>query len=143
LKAFKSQEVKSKMAETQSLKHSAYWFMVVGASAALVHYVIAVTIEHFSLLTPALANMAGFISAFPVSYFGHSSLSFAQQDTSHQQSLPRFLLVAITGFCANQSLLIFCLNHTNLPFWFVLGLVMVIIAISTYVLSRYWAFKVK
>jgi putative flippase GtrA len=135
--------VNQKIAETQSVKHSAYWFLVVGASAALVHYVIAVTIEHFSLLTPALANIVGFMSAFPVSYLGHSSLSFAQQDASHQQSLPRFSLVAITGFCANQALLVFSLNYTNLPFWFELGLVMVIISISTYVLSRYWAFKAK
>lgn len=132
-----------KMAEAQSLKRSAYWFIAVGASAAIIHYIIAVTIEHFSLLTPALANIVGFITAFPVSYVGHSSLSFAQQDANHQQSLPRFLLVAITGFCANQALLVLCLNYTNLPFWFVLGLVMVVIAVSTYVLSRCWAFKAK
>ena len=132
-----------KMVVAESFKRSAYWFIVVGATAALVHYIIAVTIEHFSLMTPALANIVGFSSAFPVSYVGHRSLSFAQQDTSHQQALPRFLLVAIIGFCANQTLLLFCLNYTKLPFWLALGLVMLIIAVSTYVLSRYWAFKTK
>lgn len=132
-----------KMADAQSLKRSAYWFIAVGASAALVHYIVAVVIEHFSLATPALANIIGFCSAFPVSYFGHRSLSFAQQDTIHQQALPRFLIVAITGFCANQTLLLFCLQYTKLPFWLALGLVMVIIAVSTYMLSRYWAFKAK
>jgi putative flippase GtrA len=132
-----------KMVVAPSFKRSAYWFIAVGASAALVHYIIAVAIEHFALMPPALANIAGFISAFPVSYLGHRSLSFAQQDASHQQALPRFLLVAIMGFCANQTLLLFCLNYTKLPFWLALGLVMVIIAVSTYALSRYWAFKAK
>jgi putative flippase GtrA len=128
---------------SHSLKKSAYWFTIVGAVAALVHYIVAVFLESNALLVPVKANIAGFICAFPVSYFGHRSLSFAHQKSSHQQAFSRFLLVAISGFCANQTLLILCLKWLNMPFWLALGLVMVIIAVSTYVLSCYWAFQAK
>ncbi len=132
-----------KTVDAQLFKHSSYWFIAVGASAALVHYVVAVTINQFSIVTAGVANVIGFGIAFPVSYFGHRLLSFAQQQTSHQQTLPRFLLVASGGFFANQLLLLLCLQYTNLPFWLALGLVMIIIAVTTYLLSRYWAFKAK
>jgi len=33
------------------------------------------------------------------------------------------------------------LTYTALPFWFVLGVVMVLIAVSTWLLSRFWAFE--
>ncbi|WP_137718550.1 GtrA family protein [Methylobacillus flagellatus] len=117
------------------------WFTLVGIAAALVHYAVAVSLEAWQL-TPSWANVCGFALAFPVSYIGHRRWSFAQQAASHGQALPRFLAVAIAGFAANQLLLISLLHgYSWLPFWLVLGLVMVVIAVSTYVLSRYWAFK--
>jgi len=35
------------------------------------------------------------------------------------------------------------LRYTPLPFWLLLGMVMVVVALSTYLLSHYWAFKSK
>ncbi|MDP3677828.1 MAG: GtrA family protein [Methylotenera sp.] len=122
---------------TQSLS----WFTVIGIIAAAVHYVIAVGLEWSHLLPPTQANIIGFLTAFPVSYFGHRKLSFSSHSATHKQAFPRFLAVAVTGFIANQSLVIGALRFTQLPFWLVLGFVMVVIAISTYLLSRYWAFK--
>ena len=120
---------------------SASWFAVVGALAALTHYVIAVSFEHSALLTASQANIAGFAAAFPVSYFGHRKFSFAGHNANHFQSFPRFLSVAVLGFLANQTLVLNALQYTKLPFWFALGLVMVIVAVSTYLLSKFWAFK--
>ncbi|NOS96611.1 MAG: GtrA family protein [Methylotenera sp.] len=122
---------------TQSLS----WFTIIGIIAAAVHYVIAVGLEWSHLLPPTQANIIGFLSAFPVSYFGHSKLSFSNQNATHKQAFPRFLAVAVAGFVANQSLVIVALRFTQLPFWLVLGFIMVVIAASTYLLSRYWAFK--
>jgi hypothetical protein len=48
--------------------------------------------------------------------------------------------VALLGFFANQLLLWLALTYTPLPFWLVLGAVMVLVAISTWLLSRFWAF---
>ncbi len=120
---------------------SVSWFTIVGALAALTHFIVAVGFEYSALLTASHANIAGFIAAFPVSYFGHRKFSFAGQDSSHRSAFPRFLSVAVLGFLANQTLVLNALQYTKLPFWFVLGVVMVLVAASTYLLSKFWAFK--
>ncbi|MDO9051036.1 MAG: GtrA family protein [Methylotenera sp.] len=125
----------------QTHTQSISWFTVIGIIAAAVHYMIAVGLEWSYLLPPTQANIIGFLTAFPVSYFGHRKLSFSSQSATHKQAFPRFLAVAVAGFIANQSLVIGALRFTQLPFWLVLGFVMVVIAVSTYLLSRYWAFK--
>ena len=73
--------------------------------------------------------------------FRSRQFSFAHQPTTHQRALPRFFSVALLGFLGNQSLVVAGLLFTALPFWLILGIVMVIIAISTYLLSHFWAFK--
>ncbi len=125
----------------QTHKHAISWFAVIGAIAAGVHYFIAVGLEFTQLLTAVYANVAGFLFAFPVSYFGHRKFSFSGQRSSHWYAFPRFFFVALLGFIANQFLVINALRYTNIPFWLTLGIVMVLVAISTYLLSRYWAFK--
>lgn len=127
----------------QTHKHSVSWFAVIGALAAGVHYVVAVGLEYSHILAAIYANTAGFLFAFPVSYFGHRKLSFSGHSSTHAHAFPRFFAVALTGFLANQFLVINAIHFTAIPFWLVLGVVMVIVAVSTYLLSRYWAFKGK
>ncbi|MDO9150341.1 MAG: GtrA family protein [Methylotenera sp.] len=126
---------------TPKHRHSVSWFVVIGALAAGVHYVVAVSLELTHVLNPIYANTAGFVFAFPVSYFGHRKLSFSGQDSSNKHAFPRFFIVALAGFLANQLLVSNAIYFTSIPFWLVLGVVMVIVAVSTYFLSRYWAFK--
>lgn len=123
------------------LKRSAYWFIIVGATAAATHYSVAVGLEAGTRILPTWANLAGFLCSFPVSYIGHQRFSFLQQKAQHRQALPRFFALACAGFVGNQLLLIATMHFTALPFWLVLGMVMVVIAFSTYLLSRHWAFR--
>jgi putative flippase GtrA len=113
---------------------------MVGAIAALVHYLVAVGLESLTALEPSVANVAGFCCAFPVSYFGHRQWSFANHRAPHRSAFPKFFLIAVLGFLANQILVLLSMQLTTVPFWLTLGVVMVIIAASTYLLSRYWAF---
>ncbi len=126
------------------LNRSTLWFGLVGIAAAITHYGVAVSLEYTGF-TPNWANISGFLLAFPVSYFGHHTLSFGTQKNAqkatHKQALPKFFLVAISSFLANHFLLLTSLYFTHLPFWLVLGVVMVVVAVSTYFLSRDWAFK--
>lgn len=92
-------------------------------------------------IAPAWANPCGFLLAFPVSYIGHGKLSFAGHDATHAKAFPKFLLVACSGFFANQFLLLSLLELFAIPFWLALAIVMFIVATTTYILSRYWAFK--
>lgn len=129
------------MAETAGHQRAISWFTLIGAMAAAVHYVVAVGLESGFAVAPAWANVIGFVFAFPVSYVGHSKLSFAQHTASHRQALPRFLAIALTSFFGNQLLLLSALTWLGWPFWLTLAIVMVIVAFLTYALSRYWAFQ--
>jgi putative flippase GtrA len=114
-------------------------FVSIGALAAGVHYVVALLAHALGWL-PASANWLGFLAAFPVSYIGHRWWSFRGTLAGHRQAFPKFLAVALLGFFANQLLVWLALTYTPLPFWLVLGVVMVLVAISTWLLSRFWAF---
>jgi putative flippase GtrA len=129
------------MRKLKQFSHHASWFTIIGIVAAMTHYIVAVGLESLFLLKPSWANIIGFISAFPVSYFGHLKLTFAATNASHQQALPKFFTIALMGFIGNQSLVLLLLAKTFLPFWMVLGFVMVVVAVSTYFLSHFWAFK--
>lgn len=123
------------------MTRSIQWFIVVGAMAALTHFIAAVSLETLDMMHAKFANVVGFMVAFPVSYLGHYFFSFAKQiRPSHKKALPRFFLIALTGFIGNESLILLGLQYTQLPFWLLLALVMIIMAVSTYLLSKYWAF---
>jgi len=121
--------------------HSISWFTLIGACAALVHYVAAVSLEGLGWLNPASANFSAFLLAFPVSYFGHRHLSFSAQHQPHRLGLPRFMLVAVSSFILNQIMLLSLLHFTALPFSLVLAVVMLVVAVLTYMISKYWAFS--
>lgn len=122
------------------MRASVLGFISVGALAAGVHYIVAL-LSHTWGYPAATANWMGFLCAFPVSYLGHRHWSFRGTQASHAAAFIKFLAVALFGFLGNQVLLWLGLTYTPLPFWFVLGVVMVIVAISTWLLSRFWAFQ--
>ncbi len=115
------------------------WFLGVGGLAGLVHYVTALTLNSLSV-TPAMANVIGFACAFPVSYFGHRTLSFAGAGVPHRKALPRLFAVSALAFVVNQTLLLSLLKWTALPLWIALAVVLFVVAFGTYALSRGWVF---
>jgi putative flippase GtrA len=122
------------------MRASVLGFVSVGAVAAATHYVVAL-LAHTLGWQPVNANWLGFLVAFPVSYIGHRWWSFRGTQARHLNAFPKFLAVAIMGFLGNQAFVWLALTYTPLPFWFVLGIAMVVVAISTWLLSRFWAFS--
>ena len=51
--------------------------------------------------------------------------------------------MSCTAFVGNQLMLAALLRYTPLPLWIALGIVLVFVALSTFVLGRYWAFAHK
>lgn len=116
-------------------------FFVVGTAAAATHYVVGLVAYTFFGAGPGLANVLGYLAGFPVSYGGHRSWTFNSTREPHRVALPRYLLVQLSSFTANQVLLLLAVRFLPLPFWFLLGAVLVIVAVSTYVLSKIWVFR--
>ncbi len=122
--------------------HSGFWFVLVGASAALTHMAVFTLVLFLaSTLWPEIANVAGFLVAFLVSFVGHRRLSFQDAGTGLMQSFLRFAATAVAGFVTNEAVFIVLFRVLAFPPWAALIGGIVLAAVQTFVLSRYWAFK--
>jgi putative flippase GtrA len=122
--------------------NSGFWFVLVGVSAALTHMaVFTVVLLLVPTLWPEIANVAGFLVAFLVSFVGHRRLSFQDAGTGLMQSFLRFAATAVAGFATNETVFIVLFRVLALPTWVALISGIVVSAVQTFVLSRFWAFK--
>lgn len=116
-----------------------FWFVVVGAGAALTHALVFGLAQRW--LWPELANAAGFMVAFFVSFAGHRRLSFSDAGTSLWASLRRFAATALLGFAVNEGAFVLLLRGFGWPSWPALIAALLVAAGQTFVLSRFWAFR--
>ena len=114
-------------------------FAVVGSLAMLVHFLVVSALVPLGL-PPLIANVVAFLTAFSVSFLGHSRWSFPATGNARPLALRRFFVVAISSFAANETLYWLLLRFTDLDYRLALLLVLVLVAGSTLVLSKYWAF---
>lgn len=117
-------------------------FGAVGLLAAAVHYWVVIGLVELLQIAPLKANFGGFAVAFWFSYIGHRHWTFADHSAvSGSSSFVRFLATALLGFFLNQFLFYLLLQYVRLPYFISLAIVVVVVAIMTYVLSRLWAFR--
>lgn len=121
------------------MSSSSFWFLLVGAGAALTHGVVFTLTQ--SRMWPELANALGFCIAFFVSFAGHRLLSFKDAATTVGTSLARFAVTAIAGFASNEIVFVLLLRGLHWPSLLALLVAMVFAAGQTFVLSRFWAFR--
>ena len=126
--------------QLNKLVQSGVAFVAVGTTAALVHLLAFGLLK--DKLLPELANLLAFGLAFGVSFAGHRWLSFQDAQTSLMQSPKRFALTSLAGFASNQLLFVILYRGFGVSDWLALGLALGLAAIQTFVLSRWWAFKV-
>ncbi len=124
---------------SRPLWHSGLWFGLVGASAAAEHLLVFEASRH--ALPPEVANLAGFLVAFGVSFAGHRWLSFKGTRTGLQQSLLRFAVTAVAGFATNELCFVLALRLAGWPVWPSLVLALLLAAGQTFLLGRWWAFR--
>ena len=116
------------------------FFGLVGASSTAVHYLVALALSQIIPLWTA--NPLGFACAFFVSYFGHSYLTFRLEKVqrSHKERIPRFALVAFSGFCLTQGIIIALSHYTHLPNWLILAVALGVVPVLTFIAAKFWVF---
>ena len=121
------------------MSRSGFWFLVVGTSAALTHWVVLALSQTY--MVAELANALGFVVAFWVSFGGHRWLSFRDARTSVPQSLLRFGVTSLAGFATNEFVFSALLRLLEFPLGLAWFLAAASAAAQTFVLSRFWAFR--
>ena len=115
-------------------------FGAVGIGATLTHLATAWATHHGLGLSAFAANLAGFLVAFCVSYFGHFYWSFRLKE-GHGRSLGRFLVVAVTGYALSNVVVWLVVHRWGQSFDLALLGILMVVPTTSYVLSRLWAFR--
>lgn len=114
-------------------------FGLIGGLASLTHLAVATAIFELFWRNIFVANTAGFVIAFFVSYFGHYHVTF-ESTSGHKTSLWRFLVTALFGYGVNTVLLAAITYLTGRETPLSLVVTIAFAAASVYLLSKRWAF---
>ena len=118
-------------------------FVLVGGSAAATHLAVVGLLVSFSGMPPLGANVLAFLVAFVVSYNGHALLTFSAAQARGWPVVAKFFAVACLSFVANEALYYIALNWLHWHYFWSLAAVLVLVAIGTFVMSKFWAFKAR
>jgi putative flippase GtrA len=127
------------MTDSLKLTHRLIYYGVIGASSAAVHILTVLCLVTYLQLQPLIANIFAFLLAFNVSFLGHKYFTFSKLHDQKKLSLPHFFLVASSGGILNELLYFILLHYTTLNYLIALILVLGIVSIYSFVLSRFWA----
>lgn len=118
-------------------------FVLVGGSAAATHLAVVGIVVWLTGMAPLAANVLGFLVAFVVSYNGHAWLTFSAAQARSWATVARFFAVACLSFGVNEVLYALALRWLPWNYFWSLALVLVVVAVGTFVLSKFWAFKAR
>lgn len=115
-------------------------FSLVGGSAFAVHFSMVSIVVPLGI-QPLAANVVGFLIAFGVSYIGHRYWTFPTANSARHAAVIRFFAVAVFGFAVNETLYWLLLAATPLGYKTALIVVLAVVAVMTFTVSRLWAFR--
>jgi len=115
-------------------------FVLVGCAAAAVHLATVKLLVDGAGVLPLASNIAGWLLAFGVSFFGHHRMTFGDQRSPAGRAMRRFFLLSAVGFSVNELSYATLLTWSPLRYDVALAVVLVGVAAFTYLLSRHWAF---
>ena len=118
-----------------------FQFVLVGGSAAATHLAVVGLLVSLLHMPPLSANVLAFLVAFIVSYNGHALLTFSESKAHGWPVVARYFAVACLSFVANEALYYIALNWLHWHYFWSLAAVLVLVAVGTFVMSKFWAFK--
>jgi putative flippase GtrA len=118
-------------------------FIAVGCVAAAVHLGVVVALVSGLGQLPLAANIVGWLVAFGASFSGHWLLTFRAQQAPLWRAARRFFSISAAGFAANELAYAALLKWSTWRYDVVLAIILVAVAVITYLLSSRWAFRGK
>lgn len=117
-------------------------FAVIGVFATLTHAIVASLLFETGVLAVVLSNVCGFLAAFTVSFCGHYYWSFShlRLQGTMLKSMARFLVISVSGFLLNSTILALWLVITPWPEIYGLWLAIAVVPAFSFAGARLWAF---
>ena len=115
-------------------------FVAVGCAAAAVHLGVVIALVSGLGQLPLAANIVGWLVAFVVSFTGHWLLTFRAQQAPLWRAARRFFSISAAGFAVNELAYALLLHWSALRYDVVLAIILLAVAVITYLLSSRWAF---
>ena len=115
-------------------------FVLVGLCATACHYLTALAAGHYLRLGPMTATFAGYLGSVGVSYLGNSRLTF-RRPALHGPQFARFATISLAGLAINQAIVFVCAHLWGWPLKLALIPVVIVVPASTFVMSKFWAFR--
>lgn len=115
-------------------------FAMVGFVATAIHASVALASHDYASLTPLMANFAGYVCAVTVSYFGNAWLTFRRPSANAGQFI-RFVIISLLALGLNQLIVAYCTHILEWPFVGALALVVAVVPLFTFAVSKLWAFS--
>lgn len=115
-------------------------FAVVGIVATFVHMLMAWTLIESTRLSPLLANLMAFLTAFVVSFTGHYHWTF-QGAGSPWRAMRRLFLISSSAFAINTLLLAGLLKSSWMSASVAAIVAAGIVPAISFLASRFWGFK--
>jgi putative flippase GtrA len=113
-------------------------FGAVGACATLTHIGVAWSLIELSSINQYVANLAGAIFAYLVSFFGNALFTFGVKDRLAHHAA-RYLFVSI-GSLFVTSLELAAVDRLDLPTYFYALIVLLTVPPATFLFAKLWAF---
>lgn len=116
-------------------------FLLVGALATVVHYLIMIALIFNTSLTATTASAVGFAFSTILNYIANAHFTF-QRKWVHKRCAPRFLITALIGLAINQAVLILGL-HSSIQLAISQILATLVVVMWSYTVNAVWTFSNK
>ena len=113
-------------------------FGSVGMLATLAHVAVAYALLTATSINPYAANLAGFLSAVGISFFGNARVTFAYGE-AWWPAFTRFAVVSLTSLGLTTAILA-VVEAQALPYWAYVLATLAIVPPLTFLLSKFWVF---
>jgi putative flippase GtrA len=119
-------------------------FGLVGLVATAVHLTIFSLLINVADLWPSIANLAGFLIAFCVSFAGQANWTFPSSEASpleRSRRFMRYIAVSLVGFLLNALTVFVVMSVGGYSYLHALPIMSIGVPTILFLLNRYWAFS--
>ncbi len=121
-------------------------FAIVGLTSTAVHAVLFTGLVELGWSSPLASNLIGYLVGFCVSFTGHYLWTFSEQRNGENArsvfaAQTRFFVVAAFGLGLNSLAVYFVTDVWQISYRYSLIFIVFLTPLSTFALSKFWAFR--